>query len=172
MRAFHEPLPQLRITHHNARQTRGYTLQLRCRAFKQCMHGKSRKRRLFRWLPHNRVAANKRKCGVPRPHSDGEVEGRNHAHDAERMPRLHHAMVLPLGSDGEACQLAGKSSSKDADVDHLLHFAVAFGQEFACLDGDQSPQRGEIRPQLFAQQPDQFTTARRGRGAPGEKGCL
>ena len=38
-----------------------------------------------------------RQRGVPRPHGHGEVEGRDHAAHAQRVPGFHHAVTRALG---------------------------------------------------------------------------
>ncbi len=40
-------------------------------------------------------------------------------------------MVRALGSDGQPVKLAREADGKIADVDHLLHFALPFGDDFA-----------------------------------------
>jgi hypothetical protein len=83
---------------------------------------------LFRRLPHHRVAADQRQRRVPRPHGHGEVEGRDHAAHAQRMPGFHHAVAGALGGHRQAVELAREADREIADVDHFLHFARAFGR--------------------------------------------
>ena len=59
----------------------------------------------------------------------------------ERMPLLHHAVAGPLGRDGQAVELAREADREVADVDHLLHFAVAFGADLAHLERDEFAER-------------------------------
>ena len=75
-------------------------------ALEQRLGGERGERRLFGRLPDDAVAADERQRGVPRPHGDGEVEGRDDAGDAERMPALHHPMTAAFRRDGEAVKLA------------------------------------------------------------------
>ncbi len=66
------------------------------------------------------------------------------------MPLLEHAVARAFARHGEAVKLARKSSGEIGDVDHLLHFAFAFGQDLAHFKRDQ---RAEIvlgAPQLIA----------------------
>ena len=44
---------------------------------------------------------------------------------------------------GETGELAREPGGEDADIDHLLNFAEAFGEEFAGLDGDDATERGQ-----------------------------
>jgi hypothetical protein len=56
------------------------------RAVEQRLRRERRQRRLLRGLPQTRVAADQRQRGVPRPHRDREVERRDDADHAERVP--------------------------------------------------------------------------------------
>src|SRR5262249_53079681 len=67
--------------------------------------GQRRERSLLGWLPHYRVAADESESRIPGPHRHGEVESRDDATDAERMPSLHHPVVAALGRDGAAIEL-------------------------------------------------------------------
>ena len=58
------------------------------------------------------------------------------------MPGLHHAMISALGRHGQAMELAGEADREVADIDHLLHFALPFGEDLADLDGDEAPELG------------------------------
>ena len=127
-----------------------------------------RQRRLLRRLPHDRVPACERECCVPRPHRDGKVERGDDAAHAVRMPRLEHAMVGPLGRDGEAMQLTRQPDREVADVDHFLHFAQAFLQELARLEGDEQAERALRVAQRVAVQPDELAAARRRHGLPAQ----
>jgi hypothetical protein len=71
-------------------------------ALEDRLAGERGERGLFRRLPDDGVAADQRQRRVPRPDRDREVEGRDDADDAERMPGFHHpvagrsvAMVRP-----------------------------------------------------------------------------
>ncbi len=82
-------------------------------------------------------------------------------HDAERMPGLHHPVVGALGGDGQAVELARQADREVADVDHLLHFAEAFGDDLAGLERDQAAELGLGGAQLLAEQPHQLAAPRR-----------
>ena len=56
------------------------------------------------------------------------------------MPLLVHAVPRPLAVHGEPVQLARKAHREIRDIDHLLHLAAPFGQDFSHLDRDQRPQ--------------------------------
>ena len=69
---------------------------------------------------------------------------------AEGVPGLHHAVAGALGGEGESGELAGEAGGEGADVDHLLDFAEAFGEDLAGFDGDEAAQgidgwRGALR---------------------------
>ncbi len=63
------------------------------RALDEGLRRQRRERGLLGRLPDHRIAADEGQRRVPGPHRDGEVEGRDDAADAERMPGLHHAVV-------------------------------------------------------------------------------
>ena len=95
----------------------------------------------LRGLPDHRVAADQRDGGVPRPHRGREVEGADHADDAERVPGLHQPVAGPLGGHRPAVELARQPDREVADVDHLLDLAARLGGDLADLEADQ---RGEV----------------------------
>ena len=86
------------------------------------------------------------------------------------MPLLHHAVVRPLARQGEALELARQADGVVADVDHLLHLALALGGYLAHLEGDQTTKVGLGRAQFLADQADELTPARRGHAAPFGEG--
>ena len=49
-------------------------------------------------------------------------------------------MARTLGSDGETVQLAREADGEVADVDHLLHFAEALGDDLPDLERHQRAQ--------------------------------
>ena len=100
-------------------------------AFEDCLGGEGSQGRLLRGLPDDGVAADQRERGVPTPHGDREVERGDDADHTERMPGLHHAVVRALRGQGEAGDLARETGREGADVDHLLDFAITFGEELA-----------------------------------------
>ena len=93
-------------------------------------------------------------------------------HDAQRMPGLHHPVVGALGGERQAVELARQADREVADVDHLLHFAQAFGGDLAGLERDQPAEVGLGRAQLFAEQAHQLAAARRRHVAPGLEGRM
>jgi hypothetical protein len=58
---------------------------------------------------------------------------------AQRVPLLEHAVAGALAVHGEAIELARQADGEVGDVDHLLHLALAFGQDLAHLAADQAP---------------------------------
>jgi hypothetical protein len=126
----------------------------------------------FGGFPDDGVAADEGECGVPAPDGDGEVEGGDDADDAEGVPGLHHAMFGALGWDGKAGELAGEAGGEGADVDHLLDFAVAFGEDFAGFDGDEAAESWEFGAEFFAEEADELAAFGGGDSAPLEEGGL
>ena len=57
------------------------------------------------------------------------------------MPLLHHAVGRPFRRQRQTVQLTGQAGREVTDIDHLLHFAVAFGAYFAHLEADQITER-------------------------------
>ena len=82
------------------------------------------------------------------------------------MPLLVHAMARALGMHREAVQHAALADREVGDVDHLLHFAVAFGLDLAHLERDQRAERILVLAQRLAAQAHGFAAARRRRLAP------
>ena len=134
---------------------------------------------LFGRLPDDGVSADEGEGGVPAPDGDGEVEGGDDAGDAQGVPLLHHAVVGALGGDGDAADGARKARGVDADVDHLLDLAAAFGEDLSGLYGDQAAEAVEVGAKLFGKQAGELSTEGHGDGAPVEislvgegEGCL
>ena len=88
------------------------------------------------------------------------------------MPGLHHAVARSLCGDGEPIQLAGETDREIADVDHLLHFAEAFGNDLAGLNGDEPAEIGLGRSQFQAEQADQFAALGCRHETPGSESVL
>ena len=65
-----------------------------------------------------------------------------------------------LGGDGEAVELARQADGEVADVDHLLHFAEAFGDDLAGLERDQPAEIVLGGAQLLAEQAHELAAAR------------
>ncbi|MCA9991754.1 MAG: hypothetical protein KDE29_12220 [Anaerolineales bacterium] len=82
------------------------------------------------------------------------------------MPLLEHAVGGALGGHGQAVELARESHGKVGDVDHLLHFAVPFGADFAHFQADQVAQRLLVLAQGAAQVADEQAALRGGPLAP------
>ena len=100
----------------------------------------------------------------------GKLKAEMTPHDAQRMPGLHHAVVGALGGDGEAVELAREADREVADVDHLLHFAEAFGDDLAGLERDEAAEIVLGGAQLLAEQADELAAPGRGDLAPGLEG--
>ena len=141
-------------------------------ALEDGLRGEGGEGSLFGGLPDDGVAADQGEGGVPTPDGDGEVEGGDDADDAERVPRLHHAVAGAFGGDGEAGELAGEAGGEGADVDHLLDFAEAFGEDFSGFDGDEAAEGVEVGAEFFAEEPDEFAAFGCGDGAPLEEGFV
>ena len=85
------------------------------------------------------------------------------------MPLFHQAMAGPFGLNRQAVEHARLADREIADVDHLLHFAFAFGDDLTHLEGDEF---SEIRfrfAQCIAELAHGFTPNRRGGDAPFQK---
>src|SRR5262249_55523248 len=82
------------------------------------------------------------------------------------MPLLHHAMRRTLTGNGQTIELAGKTDGEIADINHLLHFTATFRSDLADLYHDQPPHLILGRAYPLAQEPDDFTAARRWDQAP------
>ena len=105
------------------------------------LDGDGGERRVARRLPENRVSADRSDRRVPGPDRHGEVEGRDHPHDPQRMPLLVHPMARSFGMHGETVELARESDAEVADVDHLLDFAMALGADLSHLERNQIAER-------------------------------
>ena len=85
------------------------------------------------------------------------------------MPGLGHAVARTLRGDGEAVQLARETHGEVADVDHLLNFAQALGDDLANFEGHQRTQ-GLLRgAQFLSQQAYELAPSRRRDLAPGKE---
>ena len=123
-------------------------------------------------LPHGDVAADRGDERVPGPDGDREVERGDHADDAQRVPLLVHAVHGALGVHGQAVEHARLADREVADVDHLLHFAVAFGLDLAHFHRDQAAQRVLVLAQRLGAQANGFAALRRRYRAPLVKNFL
>jgi hypothetical protein len=81
-------------------------------------------------------------------------------------------MLRALGGDGETGKLAGEAGGEGADVDHLLDFAAAFGEEFAGFDGDEAAEGFDVSAELIAEETDELAAFGGGDGAPLEEGSV
>ena len=70
----------------------------------------------------------------------GKLKAVIDADDAQRVPLLVHPVRRPLGVHGLAVEHARLTDGEVGDVDHLLHFAVAFGLDLAVLERDEAAQ--------------------------------
>ena len=88
------------------------------------------------------------------------------------MPLFHHPVAGPFRRDGQAVELSRQPGREVADVDHLLHFAVALRADLAHLERDQIAQRLLGVAQRLAEVADQLAALRRRHRAPGGEGLL
>src|SRR5690606_4031247 len=125
-----------------------------------------------RGLPDRDVAADRGHERIPGPDRYGEIERRDDPDDTQRMPLLVHAVAGALGMHGQAVELAREADGELADVDHLLHLAVALGLGLAHFQRDQRTERILVLAQRLGAQPDRLAAARRRGGAPDLEGGL
>ena len=81
-------------------------------------------------------------------------------------------MLGALGGDGQAVELAGEADGEVADVNHLLHFAFAFGEDFAGLECDEAPEVAFGVAQGVAELADDFAAFGGGDELPLLEGFL
>ncbi len=91
---------------------------------------------------------------------------------AQGVPGLLHAVAGALGGEGESGELAGEAGSEGADVDHLLDFAEAFGEDLAGFDGDEKAQGITAGAELFAEDADELAASGGRDGSPFEEGFV
>src|SRR5215472_15514200 len=84
-----ESLANIAAADHHPGEAVGRVAKSPHRALDECLCGQRRERSLLGWLPHHRVAADESESRNPEPHRDGEVESRDDATDAKRMPSHH-----------------------------------------------------------------------------------
>ena len=65
------------------------------------------------------------------PDGHWEVEGRDNAHRAERVPLLSHPVLRSLGLNHQAIELTGEPHGKVGHVDHFLDFALSLSLGFS-----------------------------------------
>ena len=136
------------------------------------LHRRAAQHALRARLPDGGVAADGRNEGVPGVDGHGEVEGRDHADHAQRVPLLVQAVSGPLGVHGVAVEHARLAQREVADVDHLLDLAVALGLDLAHFQRDQGAQSVLVVAQGVVDQPHGVTTLRGRDLAPGQSGFL
>ena len=168
----YQRLARRSVAHQNGRKTCRRAAETRYRALQQRLRGQRGQRSFGRRLPDHRVAAYECQRRVPRPHCDGEIEGGDHADHTQGMPCFHHPVVRPFGSDGQARKLPRETACIHADVDHLLHLALAFGYDFARFDGDQPSQRDLRHTQFVGKEAHQLSALRSRYLAPFEEGFV
>ena len=110
-------------------------------AIADVLHGERAQRGLRRGFPHGDIAADGRQECVPGPDRHRKIKRRNHAHHAERVPLLVHAVLRPFRVHGVAVQHARLPDREIGDVDHLLDLAVALRFDLAVLQGHQTAQQ-------------------------------
>src|SRR5207247_7473897 len=82
---------------------------------------------------------NRRERSVPRPDRDRKIKRRDDSDETKRMPLFHQPMARPFGLNRQAVKHARLPDREIADVDHLLHFAFAFGENFSGLERNELP---------------------------------
>ena len=79
-------------------------------------------------------------------------------------------MPRTFGSNRQTIQLPRKTNRKIADIDHLLHFAQAFGKNLPAFERHKLAEFVLVPAQFFAEQADQFAALRRRNVAPHIEG--
>ena len=82
------------------------------------------------------------------------------------MPLFHQAVVRALGLDRQAVEHSRLADSEIADVDHLLHFALAFGDDLAGLERYELAKLRFQLAQSVAELPYRFAADRPRRDSP------
>ena len=103
---------------------------------------------------------------VPGPYRDRKIEGRDHAHDAERMPLLVHAVLHPFRMHRQTVQHARLADGEIGNVDHLLDLAIALGLDLAVLHRYQAAERVLVAAQLIGHQANRLAALGRRHLAP------
>src|SRR5215471_7848805 len=85
------------------------------------------------------------------------------------MPLLVHAMVRPLARYREAVELTREADGEVSEVDHLLHFAEAFGENLAGFESYQGAELGLMRAELVADLAHDLAPGGRGDQAPARE---
>src|SRR5581483_10442870 len=82
---------------------------------------------------------------------------------------LHHAVAGALALHGVAVELAREADGEVGHVDHLLHLALALGEDLAHLQGDQGAQVVLVPAELLAHLAHDEAAQGRGRHAPAQE---
>ena len=83
------------------------------------------------------------------------------------MPGLRHPVARALRGDGQAVDLPRQPDGEIADVDHLLHFAEALGDDLAGFERHERAESLFRGAQFLAEQPHELAPPRRRNLAPG-----
>src|ERR1019366_853278 len=92
-------------------------------------------RGVLRGLDHGGVASDQRGEKLPRRDRHGEVPGRDHGADAQRLANGHRELIRQLRRDGRPEQTAAFAGGVVAAVDGLLHVAACLLDDLAHLAG-------------------------------------
>ena len=114
------------------------------------LHGECAQRGLGRGFPNGGIAADRGQECVPRPHGYGKIERGDDAHNAQRVPLLVHAMLRAFRVHRIPIQHARLSHREIGDIDHLLHFTIAFSLDLAVFHRHQAAERIFKSSQLLA----------------------
>ena len=142
------------------------------RALEDLHRRQRRERRLLRRLPDHRSPQTSASAAFHAQTATGKLKAEMIAHGPMRMPGLGHPVAGPLGSDHEAVQLARQADGEIADVDHLLHFAQALGDDLAGLERHQRAERLLRGAQFLAKQAHELAPPGRRNLAPGQEGLV
>lgn len=88
------------------------------------------------------------------------------------MPLFHDAVAGAFAGHGEAVELAREADGKVGDVDHLLDFALCFGENFAGFEGDEGGEVVERGAEGVGDFAEDETAAGGGVVAPGGPDAL
>src|SRR5439155_10540731 len=88
------------------------------------------------------------------------------------MPLLHHPVAWPFRLDREAIEHPRLAYGEVANIDHLLHFAFAFGDDLSGLQRDQLTKLVFQFAQRVAETANGLAAHRSGRDAPFRKRFL
>src|SRR5205823_9196715 len=88
------------------------------------------------------------------------------------MPLLHQTMVFSLRLNRQAVKHARLADGEIADIDHLLHFAFAFSDDLAGLEGDELAELVFRFAQRIAKPAYRVAAHRSRRRAPFQKSFL